>query len=144
MFQIARFSATSQPTDRRRQKMRRPASGQKALADSHAIFVRNLRYWLETRNVKAAQLAARIGISRATVTAWIKGRSSPELLTVGKIADALDIAIGELFVDGGNSRTVAKRPSDFHDPDITPEQALRRIARDYGLEVRRKSAKEKG
>lgn len=36
-----------------------------------------LKEWMELRNVSQAQIAAGLGVSRATVSAWVEGRSRP-------------------------------------------------------------------
>lgn len=36
-----------------------------------------LKDWMELRNVSQAQIAAGLGVSRATVSAWVEGRARP-------------------------------------------------------------------
>lgn len=37
----------------------------------------NIREWMDMRNVSQAQIAAALGVSRATVSAWVEGRPGP-------------------------------------------------------------------
>ena len=36
-----------------------------------------IRGWMELRSVSQAQIAAALGVSRATVSAWVEGRAKP-------------------------------------------------------------------
>ena len=36
-----------------------------------------LKEWMELRNVSQAQIAAGLGVSRPTVSAWVEGRPKP-------------------------------------------------------------------
>lgn len=36
-----------------------------------------LKDWMQLRNVSQAQIAAGLGVSRATVSAWVEGRARP-------------------------------------------------------------------
>lgn len=105
-----------------------------ALADSHAIFVRNLRFWLGNRNVKAAELARRLGKNQSTISQWLSDVSSPDLKTIGRIADILKIPVSYLFQDDDDEE---KHRHDGDRPAIgETERALKLIAKKVGLKIR--------
>jgi transcriptional regulator with XRE-family HTH domain len=56
-----------------------------------------------------AELAERIGVSRAAVAQWERGYSQPRVVVVERIAEALGVGVGELVslreVDEGSAET---------------------------------------
>lgn len=59
--------------------------------------IRQLRAW---RGLSQTALAGRAGISRDFLAKVEQGRSSPGLLRIWEIADALEVAPAELFGEG--------------------------------------------
>ena len=55
-----------------------------------------LKALLAEREMKAIELAARVGKARGVVSAWLSGRYQPSLATLPRIAAALDIEVLEL------------------------------------------------
>jgi putative transcriptional regulator len=67
-----------------------------------------LRWWRRARGLTQEGLAERSGISRETISRIETGRhQEPEVLTLVKLAEALDVSVWELFFV----------------PDTTPEGA---------------------
>lgn len=66
--------------------------------DWKAVFSRKLRRIMDRKYISQKDLSERTGISRATVSAYINGRSVPSLYAAHKIANALECSINE-FMD---------------------------------------------
>ena len=56
-----------------------------------------IAYWRIKRNLSQRELADKIGVSQAAVAKWETGGSKPTLDNVQNIADALDVALTDLF-----------------------------------------------
>lgn len=54
-------------------------------------------YWRIKRNLSQRELADKIGVSQQAVAKWENGSSKPTLDNVQNIADALDVALTDLF-----------------------------------------------
>ena len=54
-------------------------------------------YWRMKRNLSQRELADKIGVSQQAVAKWEVGSSKPTLDNVKNIADALDVALTDLF-----------------------------------------------
>jgi putative transcriptional regulator len=60
--------------------------------------MKGLRWWRRARGLTQEGLAARSGISRETISRIETGRhQEPEVLTLVKLAEALDVHVFELF-----------------------------------------------
>lgn len=57
-----------------------------------------LKEVLSEKGVTSAELAGRVGVSKATVSNLINNKTMPSLDTLEKIADALGVEMWELFV----------------------------------------------
>ncbi len=64
---------------------------------------KNLIYFLKKRNISQKALADKLGTSKSTISGWIKGRCSPDIETIAKICDILNITVIELFGTDGTS-----------------------------------------
>ena len=58
-----------------------------------------LKEVLSEKGVTSAELAGRVGVSKATVSNLINNKTMPSLDTLEKIADALGIEMWELFTE---------------------------------------------
>lgn len=99
--------------------------------DSHTIFNRNLDFWLDKRGSDRASLSRYLKMDPSTATSW-KTRSAPDLRTLGKIAEFLNIAIRDLFLDPDDPPL----SSEAAELIITDDQALRALVRNRGLEIK--------
>lgn len=61
-----------------------------------------LREVLSEKGVTSAELAGRVGVSKATVSNLINNKTMPSLDTLEKIAEALGVEVWELFVSKNN------------------------------------------
>lgn len=90
-------------------------------------FSDELSQWMEEKKVSRAELARRIGTSRAYITKLLGGNANFTLLTMVKLAMALD---GALHVHISDKRAVTRWK------DLSPEEARKKAAR-----ARRRSRK---
>ena len=60
-------------------------------------FGERLARWLATQGMTQAELAARLGLSSATICDWISGATGPRAERLPKIASALGISQGAFF-----------------------------------------------
>lgn len=58
-----------------------------------------------SKELTQEQLAVNIGVAKSTVTGYEKGNSEPNMLTIQKIMDALDVDANFLFQDEMNNLT---------------------------------------
>lgn len=58
-----------------------------------------LKEVLSEKGVTSAELAGRVGVSKATVSNLINNKTMPSLDTLKKIADALGVEMWELFTE---------------------------------------------
>ena len=56
-----------------------------------------IAYWRMKRNLSQRELADKVGVSQAAVAKWEVGSSKPTLDNVKNIADALGVALTDLF-----------------------------------------------
>ena len=68
-----------------------------AKAGIRRVLARNVRRLREARGLSQGALAADAGIYQELVSRIENGAANPELDTLGKIADALDVRPGELL-----------------------------------------------
>ena len=54
-------------------------------------------YWRTKRNLSQRELGDKVGVSQAAVAKWEVGSSKPTLDNVKALADALDVALTDLF-----------------------------------------------
>jgi transcriptional regulator with XRE-family HTH domain len=60
-------------------------------------FENNLQRLRKLRNMKQEELAQRINVSRQTISGWETGRRQPDLDTLKKLAEVLEVDIHELI-----------------------------------------------
>jgi transcriptional regulator with XRE-family HTH domain len=58
---------------------------------------RRIRYLRETRDWKQGELAARVGTLAGRISDYETGRREPSLLSMRRIAHALDMSVSELL-----------------------------------------------
>ena len=78
-----------------RQRPRAPS----LVADSQAIFSRNLKFWMTERGLKGGDLAKRLEKDPTAISKWVNGANGPDMRTIGLIAMILEVPITELFRD---------------------------------------------
>jgi transcriptional regulator with XRE-family HTH domain len=69
-----------------------------------------LRAWRERRGYSLRDLGARAGVSFVTIAKIEAGTMSPTVMTLGKLAAALDIQIRDLFPSTPRRRRRPKEP----------------------------------
>ena len=61
------------------------------------IFSRNLRFYMEQRQKKQADLCKYLKVSSATVSDWCNAKKMPKTQRIGDIANWLHIEVTDLF-----------------------------------------------
>lgn len=96
-----------------------------------SVFTERLRLLRKARHLSQVRLAELLGINPRTYNRWEKGTSTPQLDTVIKIADVLQVSMDELVGREAVSNEVKIRNHQLHElwqladslPD-TDQQAL--------------------
>lgn len=78
------------------------------------LFPERLLIAIHRRKITQRELAERIGVSPKVISKYVRGRSTPTLDTLYKIADALDVSVDWLL-----GRT--NEPAEFHATEIEDE-----------------------
>jgi len=65
---------------------------------SRDIFKEKLSLYMKKANMNQSQLAKDLGVSKATVSCWLSGKTFPRIDTVQNIADCLNCTVGQLTV----------------------------------------------
>jgi len=65
------------------------------------IFVKNLRFFMESRDVSQADICRELGVSSATVSDWCTGKKYPRIDAMQKLADLLGVRYSTLTTESG-------------------------------------------
>ena len=65
--------------------------------DEGKTFRINLKKIMKKKNLTQTELAEKTGLTLVTVGRYFKGTRIPKITTVYKIADALEVTVGELL-----------------------------------------------
>ena len=65
------------------------------------IFVKNLRYLMESRGITQADICRELDVSSATVSDWCNGNKYPRPDKMGRLADLLGVLFSTLTTDHG-------------------------------------------
>jgi len=63
------------------------------------MFELRVKALLAEKKISQADLSRRLGVSAMAVSGWLTGRRQPDLETIGKIAQALDVPVSTLVDD---------------------------------------------
>lgn len=66
---------------------------------------KNIEMYIKTSQYNQADIAQMLGISKASVTNWIKGTNSPNIEYLDKLCDILNIQINDIFQKHENKET---------------------------------------
>ena len=65
----------------------------------NAVFMDNLKYYLDLRGKSQIDLSRAVGCSTSTVSDWIKGRKIPRADRLERIARALGVSVNDLLLE---------------------------------------------
>lgn len=65
--------------------------------DEGKAFRTNLKKIIKKKNMSQSELAEKAGLTEVTVSRYFKGTRIPKITTVYKIAEALEVTVGELL-----------------------------------------------
>lgn len=75
--------------------------------NAREIFVRNLRYLMDDRGIKQADICRELGVSSTTVSDWCTGNKYPRVDVMQRLADLLGVLFSTLTTEDG--------PKDYED-----------------------------
>lgn len=75
--------------------------------NAREIFVRNLRYLMDARGIKQADICRELGVSSTTVSDWCTGNKYPRVDVMQRLADLLGVLFSTLTTEDG--------PKDYED-----------------------------
>ena len=67
---------------------------------------KNIKHFREQKNITQDELAERLCVTRQAVSNWERGKTEPDIETLQKIADILEISIEELIYGAKHESTV--------------------------------------
>jgi transcriptional regulator with XRE-family HTH domain len=70
------------------------------------MFHNNLKRAMIERNMNQAELSAKLGISKSSISQYLSGKNVPHKKTKEKLAEALDVSVA--FLDGQTERVVGE------------------------------------
>jgi transcriptional regulator with XRE-family HTH domain len=65
----------------------------------HRTLAKRIRHLMRGKGLSLNRLADFSGVGRGRMSELLAGKSSPTLRTLGRIADALDVEVRDLFTD---------------------------------------------
>lgn len=64
---------------------------------------RNLIHYLKVRNMTQKELSIKLNTRQSTICGWVNGHCSPDIETIAKICNILNITVIDLFGTDGTS-----------------------------------------
>ncbi len=65
--------------------------------DSKAVVAKNIKKYLKLQGRTQVSLANHLGLTKAAVSNWVKGSTSPDVNSITSICAFLEISINDLF-----------------------------------------------
>lgn len=65
------------------------------------IFVKNLRFLMDARDINQADICRELGVSSATVSDWCTGKKYPRVDAMQRLADLLGVRFSTLTTENG-------------------------------------------
>ena len=81
------------------------------------MIEKNIKKFREQKNISQSELAENLNVTRQAVSNWETGKTQPDIDTLHKIADMLEISIDELIY--GNKRTNNVVHNHIHNTNVT-------------------------
>ena len=73
----------------------------KYVPSAREIFVHNLGYLMQEKNVSQADICEKLGVSSATVSDWVNGKKYPRIDAMQRLADLLGVRYSTLTTEQG-------------------------------------------
>ncbi len=70
------------------------------------MIAENIRHFREERNLSQAELAERLNVTRQAVSNWECGKTEPDIETLHRISDILEVTIEELIYGTKRETTI--------------------------------------
>jgi len=81
------------------------------------MIAKNIKNFREQKNISQSELADKLNVTRQAVSNWETCKTQPDIDTLHKIADMLEISIDELIY--GNKRTNNLVHNHIHNTNVT-------------------------
>ena len=81
--------------------IRTNGSNAKYIPSAREIFVYNLGYLMQEKNVSQADICEKLGVSSATVSDWVNGKKYPRIDAMQRLADLLGVRYSTLTTERG-------------------------------------------
>ncbi|MFI3329216.1 MAG: helix-turn-helix transcriptional regulator [bacterium] len=65
--------------------------------DAKTRVAENIKKYLVMQGKSQVDLARHLGLTKAAITNWIKGTTSPDINNISEICNYLDISVNDLF-----------------------------------------------
>lgn len=88
------------------------------------MIEKNIKKFREQKNISQVELAEKLNVTRQAVSNWERGKTQPDIDTLHKIADILEISIDELIY--GNKRTNNVVHNHIHNTNVN-ENVVRSV-----------------
>lgn len=102
--------------------------GGKIVGNLREIIRSNLERYLSASGYTQKDFAEKLGVSKSSVTNWIKGKNSPDVELVAPICKLLNITINDFYSDGPPTRLV---PQERQKNAPLHSSEAEQLARDY-------------
>ncbi len=81
------------------------SNGLDGLSETRTFFARNLKFWLQERDLTAVELSRRltergIAMGKGAISHWMNERTEPDLETLVAVAEILGITVSDLLDSG--------------------------------------------
>ena len=87
-----------------------------------------LKEIMDSKGMKSVELAARLGVTKQTISNMLNGRVMPSLETINKIADILEVPMWQIFA---NPDEIGDAPGHI----IEPQQKCPYCGHDLNIKV---------
>ena len=75
----------------------KPDLGKPSVCDNKQFFAQRIKELRKTARITQADLASRLGLTRAAILNWETGRTRPDISNLPALCDALNIPVGDFF-----------------------------------------------
>lgn len=89
----------------------------KDIRGTFSMVEKNIKNFREQKGISQSELAEILNVTRQAVSNWETGKTQPDIDTLHKIADILEVSIDELIY--GNKRTNHVEHKHYHIQNIT-------------------------
>lgn len=75
---------------------------------------KNIKYYLNRRNISQSELAEYCGVTRGSVSQWCSGNTEPKTSMIGKVAECLNVEVSDLTTERAGTNAPAQNSLNYH------------------------------